>query len=463
MKLMETDVPKKESTEDRLRAEIEALKRQLEEQKTGHGQATPDPQKPAPPSRVTLGAILGFGVIALVFAFFAGFIPHTRRETMLSAESKAQSESAPTVTVVPVILSPATVNLVLPGNIQAVAEAPVLSRASGYVKKRTVDIGDRVTAGQLLAEIEAPELDAQVKQARSAARQAQSGLEQSLANLQQGKTNQELARVTASRWSNLEKKGVVSRQENDNYRAQFEAQSANVQALEKAVAAARDNVSGAEANVGRLLDLQGFKMVRAPFSGVITLRNVDVGTLITESNTLLFRIAQTNILRTYVNVPQVNADAVHVGQEAQIRVADLHGKQFTGKVTRTSNSLDPTTRTLLAEIQVPNQGGSLLPGMYAQVDLRTARSNPPLLIPGDTLVARPDGTQVAIVTDGHVIHFQRIELGRDYGDRVEVISGVQPGQKVVVNPGDTVREGVKVNPVLLKEKPAATAGPGGSR
>ena len=463
MKLMETDVPQKESTEDRLRAEIEALKRQLEEQKTGHGQHTPDPRKPAPPSRVTLGAILLFGVIALVAAFFAGFVPHSRREKMLSAEATAQSESAPTVTVVPVIRSASTVNLVLPGNIQAVAEAPVLSRASGYVKKRTVDIGDRVTAGQLLAEIEAPELDAQVKQARSAARQAQSGLEQTLANLQQGKTNQELARVTASRWSNLEKKGVVSRQENDNYRAQYEAQSANVQALEKAVAAARDNVSGAEANVGRLLDLQAFKMVRAPFSGVITLRNVDVGTLITESNTLLFRIAQTNILRTYVNVPQVNADAVRVGQEAQIRVADLQGKQFTGKVTRTSNSLDPATRTLLAEIQVPNQGGSLLPGMYAQVNLTTARSNPPLLIPGDTLVVRPDGTQVAIVTDDQVIHFQRIELGRDYGDRVEVISGVQPGQKVVVNPGDTVREGVKVNPVLLKEKPAVTAGPGGSR
>ena len=404
-----------------------------------------------------------FGVIALVAAFFAGFVPHSRREKMLSAEATAQSESAPTVTVVPVIRSASTVNLVLPGNIQAVAEAPVLSRASGYVKKRTVDIGDRVTAGQLLAEIEAPELDAQVKQARSAARQAQSGLEQTLANLQQGKTNQELARVTASRWSNLEKKGVVSRQENDNYRAQYEAQSANVQALEKAVAASRDNVSGVEANIGRLLDLQAFKMVRAPFSGVITLRNVDVGTLITESNTLLFRIAQTNILRTYVNVPQVNADAVRVGQEAQIRVADLQGKQFTGKVTRTSNSLDPATRTLLAEIQVPNQGGSLLPGMYAQVNLTTARSNPPLLIPGDTLVVRPDGTQVAIVTDDQVIHFKRIELGRDYGDRVEVISGVQPGQKVVVNPGDTVREGVKVNPVLLKEKPAVTAGPGGSR
>jgi RND family efflux transporter MFP subunit len=462
MKLMETDVPKKERTEDELRAEIESLKRQLEEQKGGHGQVRPDPQKPAPPSRVTLGAILLFGVIALVSAFVAGFIPHSRREKMLSAEATAQSESAPTVTVVPVIRSPGNVHLELPGNIQAVAEAPVLSRASGYVKKRFVDIGDRVTPGQLLAEIEAPELDAQVKQARSAARQAQSGLEQTLANLQQGKTNQELARVTAGRWSNLEKKGVVSRQENDNYRAQFEAQSANVQALEKAVAAARDNLAGTEANVGRLLDLQAFKMVRAPFSGVITLRNVDVGTLITESNTLLFRIAQTNILRTYVNVPQANADAVHVGQEAQIRVADLQGKQFTGKVTRTSNSLDPSSRTLLAEVQVPNQSGALLPGMYAQVDLTSERSNPPLLIPGDTLVVRPDGTQVAIVTDGKVIHFQRIELGRDYGDRVEVVSGVQPGQRVVVNPGDTVREGVKVNPVLLKEKPAVPAGPGGS-
>ena len=207
----------------------------------------------------------------------------------------------------------------LPGSIQALTEAPVLARANGYIRKRYADIGDRVTAGQLLAEIEAPELDAQVKQAKSAARQAQSALEQALANLQQGKTNQELARVTAQRWSNLEKKGVVSRQENDTYQAQYLAQSSNVHALwRRRWLQPGTVVSGAEANVGRLSDLQGYKMVRAPFAGVITLRNVDVGALITESNTLLFRIAQTNVLRTYVNVPQADADSVRIGQTARI-------------------------------------------------------------------------------------------------------------------------------------------------
>jgi RND family efflux transporter MFP subunit len=465
MSLMEADIPKKElSTEERLRAEVESLQRQLEEQKRLATQAAPHVPQAEPPSRMTLGALSLVGAVAVLAAFFAGYLPHHKREALLTAEAKSANEALPSVTVVRVVQSSGKVSLVLPGSIQALTEAPVLARASGYVRKRYVDIGDRVTAGQLLAEIEAPELDAQVKQAKSAARQAQSALEQALANLQQGKTNQELARVTAQRWSNLEKKGVVSRQENDTYQAQYMAQSSNVDALEKAVAAARDSVLGAEANVGRLSDLQGYKVVHAPFAGVITLRNVDVGALITESNTLLYRIAQTNVLRTYVNVPQADADSVRVGQTARITFPEVPGKQFAGTVTRTSNALDPASRTLLTEVQVANSTGSLMPGMYAQVDLTTPRKDPPLVIPGDTLVVRPDGPQVATITAGNVIHFQRIELGRDYGDRIEVNSGLQAGQQVVVNPGDTVREGVKVNPVPLNEKPAKpTAPPGSSR
>lgn len=460
---MKADIPDKElSTEEQLRAQVESLQRQLEEQKRLAAQGAPRADRPQPPSRITMGALSLTGVVLVVVAFFAGYLPHRKREAMLVAEAKSATESLPTVTVVQVVPSPGKVSLVLPGSIQAVTEAPVLARASGYIRKRYVDIGDRVTAGQLLAEIEAPELDAQVKQAKSAARQAQSSLEQALANVEQGKTNQELARVTAERWSNLEKKGVVSRQENDTYQAQYQAQTANVQSLEKAVAALRDAALGAEANVARLVELQGYKLVRAPFAGVITLRNVDVGALITESNTLLFRIAQTNVLRTYVNVPQADADSVRVGQTALVMISELPGRQFTGTVTRTSNALDPATRTLLTEVQVPNQAGSLLPGMYSQVDLTTPRKDPPLMIPGDTLVVRPDGTQVATITPSHTIHFQRIELGRDYGDRIEVLSGVQAGQQVVVNPGDVVREGAKVNPVLLNERPAGPAGSRGS-
>ena len=459
---METDIPKKElSTEDRLRAEVEDLKRQLDEQKRSQVKAPPSAPQPAQPSRMTLGALSLLGVVAVVVAFFVGYLPHRRREAMLIAEANAQHEALPVVTVVQVVQSTGSVNLKLPGSIQAVTETPVLSRSNGYVRKRFVDIGDRVTAGQLLAEIEAPELEQLLVQGRAELQQARSALEQTSASLEQGKANEELARVTAQRWARLVSKGAVSRQENDNYQAQYQSQLANVKALEKTVAAARNNVSASEANVARLSELRGFKMVRAPFAGVITLRNVDVGTLITAANTLMFRIAQTNVLRTFLNVPQTEAGAVRVGQAARITVPDLPGRQFTGTVTRTSNSLDPATRTLLVEVQVPNQGSILLPGMYAQVDLTTPRKDPPLVIPGDTLVVRPDGTQVALVTPGQTIHFQHIELGRDYGDRIEVISGLQRGQRVVVNPGDIVREGAKVKPVLLNEKPATTAAPAG--
>jgi RND family efflux transporter MFP subunit len=462
MSRMETDIPKREmSTEDRLRAEVEDLKRQLEEQKASPSKTAAAPQ-PVQPSRMTLGALSLVGAIAIVVAFFAGYLPHRRREAMLVAEANAQQEALPVVTVVPVVRSAGSLSLKLPGSIQAITETPVLSRSNGYVGRRYADIGDRVTAGQLLAEVEAPDLEQLLVQGRAELLQARSALEQSSASLEQGKANEELARVTAQRWANLVNKGAVSRQENDTYQAQYQAQSANVKSLEKAVAAARNNVSASEANVARLTELRGFKMVRAPFAGVITLRNVDVGTLITASNTLMFRIAQTNVLRIFLNVPQAEADAVHIGQAARIALPDLPGTQFTGKVTRTSNSLDPATRTLLVEVQVPNQAGILLPGMYAQVELTTPRTDPPLVIPGDTLVVRPDGTQVALVTPGQTIHFQRIELGRDYGDRLEVSAGLELGQRVVVNPGDTVREGVKVKPVVVNEKPAPIASPAGA-
>jgi multidrug efflux pump subunit AcrA (membrane-fusion protein) len=444
------------STEERLRAEIEDLKRQLEQQQSQLHHATS-----TPPSRVTLGALSIVGLIAVAAAFFAGYVPHEKRERMLVAEAKTDSETRPSVTVAPVRRALAKVELTLPGNIQAVAEAPVLARADGYIKKRYADIGDRVKAGQLLAELEAPELDQQVQQARAAVDQSRSELEAASANLEQGKANEELARANAARWSNLVLKGAVSRQENDQYQTQFKAQTSSVQSLQKAVAAARSNVSAAEANLARLSELQGYEKVRAPFGGVITLRNVDVGTLVTNSSTLLYRIAQTNILRTYINVPQSDADAVRVGQPAVLSLPDLPGRQFHGAVTRTANALDPATRTLLVEIQVPNPEGTLLPGTYCQVSLTAPRSNPPLLIPGDTLVVRPDGPQVALVGGDQSVHFQRINLGRDYGDQIEVVGGLQEGQRVVVNPGDTVRDGVKVNPILLKEKAQTSSAPAG--
>jgi RND family efflux transporter MFP subunit len=431
-----------DDTEARLRAEIEELKRQLQQEKQ------PDAGRPSKGSLWTLAVV---AAVLIVVAFFTGYIPHQRREAVLADEAITTEKTAPVVNVVGVERSAGKSELVLPGSIQAVTEAPVLSRSNGYVKRRYVDIGDRVTAGQLLAELEAPELIQMLYQAQATLEQTKSAVEQATANLQQSRTNERLAQVTSQRWSNLFQRGVVSRQENDTYQAQYDSQKANTQALEKAVAAARSNVTAAEANVARLTELKGFAKVLAPFAGVITVRNVDTGTLVSEGSTLLFRIAQTNRLRTYLNLPQADASSVRVGQVATLTIADLTGRKFVGAVTRTANALDPATRTLLTEVQVANPDGALMPGMYAEVDLTTPRKDPPLLIPGDTLVVRSDGPQVAVVGPDHTVHYQRIQLGRDFGDRIEVLSGLQLGQQVVVNPGDSVQEGGKVNPVLLRK------------
>jgi multidrug efflux pump subunit AcrA (membrane-fusion protein) len=433
------------TNEDRMRAEIEDLRRQLEEhKKQSSGQKAP--------SRTTL-LILALLILALIVAgFFLGFVPRQRREMVLAAESEAGKEALPVVNVETVGRSSDRSSLVLPGNIQAITEAPILARATGYIRKRSVDIGDRVTAGQVLAEIEAPELQQQIKQAKAAIDQATSTIEQAQAALQQGRANANLAQVNAGRYKTLVSQGVVSRQDYDTYQAQYEAQQANVQALEKAVAAARSNAAAAEANLARLNELVGYQTVRAPFAGVITLRNVDSGALVNEGSTLLFRIAQTDRLRTYVNVPQADADSVRVGQTAALTIPDFAGRKFTGVVSRTANALDPATRTLLMEIQVPNPSGVLMPGMYAQVDLAVPRKNPPLVIPGDTLVVRSDGPQVAVVDPNGAVHYARVQLGRDFGDRLEVLSGVEEGQQIAVNPGDAVREGARVKAVSAPKK-----------
>jgi RND family efflux transporter MFP subunit len=297
-----------------------------------------------------------------------------------------------------------------------------------------------------MAEIEAPELDQQILQANAALDQSKSSVQQAEAAVEQGKANENLAKVTAGRWDNLQKRGVVSKQENDTYQAQWAAQQANVQALGKALAAAQSNVGAVQANLERLKQLKTYQTVRAPFDGVVTVRNVDTGALVNEANTLLYRVAQTGSLRVYVNLPQSESENVRPGQHATLTIAELPGKKFDGVVTRTSNALDPTSRTLLTELQVANTAGLLLPGMYAQVDLSVPRRDPPLLIPGDTLVVRSDGPQVAVIGEGDTVHFTRVQLGRDFGDRLEVLSGLEEGQRLAVNPSDAVSEGAKVNP-----------------
>jgi multidrug efflux pump subunit AcrA (membrane-fusion protein) len=443
------------TAEARLRKENEDLKRQLQEQKR-LAQGVPHAgmaRRLWHPSALTLWLIVLVVTAAAVLAFFTGYIPLQKRDAVIRNQASEQERALPRVDVIQVGRSSSKSELLLPGNIQAVTEAPILARADGYIKRRLVDIGDRVQAGQPLAEVEAPELDQQVRQAQANVQQAQAALTQARANRVQGGANAELARITAQRWNNLAGKGVVSRQENDQYQAQYQAQAANLDALDQAVAAARGSVAAADANLSRLNEVQGYRIVKAPFEGVITLRNVDVGALVNAGSTMLYRIAQTRVLRTYVNVPQTNAGSIKAGQPAQLTVSNLPGRRFIGAVARTANSLDPNSRTMLVEVQVPNADGALLPGMYAQVDLSSPRANPPLVLPGDALIVRAEGTEVALVRPDHTVHFQKIQIGRDYGDKLEVLSGLQDGDSVIANPSDRVREGVQVDPVPVSSAP----------
>lgn len=275
------------SAEEQLRQEVEDLKRQLREQKAlthgaphgaPHGATAHAAAKPWNPSAVTIWSLFLGVIVLIVVAFFAGYIPLQKRTAVIGQQAQEYDQALPRVEVIEVGASSKVSELQLPGNIQAVTEAPILARADGYISRRLVDIGDRVTAGQPLAEIEAPELDQQVLQAKANVTQAQAALDQALANEQQGKANLELARVTAQRWGSLVTAGVVSKQDNDQYQAQYQSQLAGVNALEKAILAQRANIAAAEANLARLNEMQSYRIVKAPFAGMITLRNVDVAT-----------------------------------------------------------------------------------------------------------------------------------------------------------------------------------------
>jgi RND family efflux transporter MFP subunit len=403
------------------------------------------------PSAITIWSIVLGATVLVVVAFLAGYIPLQKRTALLVSEAREQEQALPRVEVMEVGRSTINSELELPGSIQAITEAPILARADGYIARRLADIGDRVQAGQILAEIEAPEMDDQSRQLAANLVQARAAVDQALANYAQGKADAELARITAGRWAKLVDQGVVSRQDNDQYQAQYQSKAAAVQAFEKAIAVQRANVAAAEANLARLEVLKGYRLVKAPFTGVITLRNVDIGALVTAGATLMFRIAQTDTLRTYVNVPQTNASSVRLGQPARLTVSNLPGRQFTGVVARTANALDPGSRTLLVEIHVPNPDGALLPGLYAQVSLISSRTHAPMLVPSDALIVRGEGTNVAVVREDNTVHLQKVEVGRDYGDRLEVVSGLQEGDRIIPNPGDA-QEGLKVAPVPIEEK-----------
>jgi len=316
--------------------------------------------------------------------------------------------------------------LALPGTLQGFTQSPISARASGYLKRWTKDIGSRVEKGELLAEIETPEIDQQLSQAIAARQQAAAALE--------------LAKSTVARWEGLRKKDVVSQQDLDERRG--------------ALAQATANLAAADANVQRLRQTEGFKRVLAPFAGVVTRRNVDVGDLIDagagNGGRALFQLAQTDPLRVYVNVPQAYAQLVKEGQPVVVTQSELRGQSFKGQVARTSGAIDATTRMMQVEVALPNRDGVLLPGAYVQVSLPRTPSRA-LTIPANALLFRAEGTRVAVVDAEGKVRLRSVSLGRNYGETVEVIDGITAADRLVLNPSDSLAEG---DVVAVAKEPA---------
>jgi RND family efflux transporter MFP subunit len=390
--------------------------------------------------------VLFFAVLAIVVAaaIAAGLMPRLARQKGLLAAAQEVADRKPVVIATAARLASSKDAIDLPGDLVAMIETPILARADGYLKSRLVDLGYRVAAGQPMAEIETPELDQQISQARASLSQAQAGIKELQADISLAQANLDLARVTWTRWQKLVDQGVISKQDADARRADLAVKEAQAQKAEAALATAQENIHVVQANLRRLEELKSFARVTAPFDGVVTARNVDIGTLITAGSKEMFRVAQIQPMRIFVNVPQTNVASIHQGDSAELRVQEKPGQVFPAKVTGISTALDATSRAMLVILQTPNTGAVLYPGMYAQVRFAPAQGRPALRIPGDTLIMSKDGPRVAVVGTDHLIHFRSIAVAQDLGSEVEVSSGLSAGDMVVSNPSDAVRENAAV-------------------
>jgi len=405
-----------------------------------------------PPARSrTLKVVLLLVLAVLIVAGVVFWGITARIQTAAAVKETTQELAVPTVSVIHPKPGAMKDDVVLPGNVQAFTDSPIYARSSGYLKQWNVDIGGHVKAGQVLATIEAPEVDQQVTQARATLQQTRAALDQAIANQQQGKANEEIARVTAERWQNLVKKGAVSRQENDQYQAQYQAQVANLNALEQAIAAARSNIAAAEANLGRLQEMQNYETVKAPFDGIITARNIDVGALINAGNggaaQELFHMAATAKLRVYVSVPQADSRAAVPGLKSYLTLAEFPGRRFPGELVRTSGAIDQATRTLLTEVDVDNASGELRPGAYAEVHLLIPEGSRSLILPVSVLMFRSEGLRVGVVRNGKQAELVPVVLGKDYGNQVEIVTGLNENDLVIANPPDSLASGATVQVV----------------
>lgn len=383
---------------------------------------------------------LVFITATVVLVVLGALVLFQRHAQFQALAENTETLAVPTVAVIHPAPEDGSEDLVLPGTLQAYVESPIYARTNGYLVKWYHDIGSRVTKGELLADIETPEVDQQLMQAR--------------ADLNTAQANEHLSQITEVRYSELLKTDGVSKQEVDNATGDL--------------AAKRAIVESAQANVHRLEELKSFQKVYAPFSGVVTQRNVDIGTLINAGNggtsQQLFYLAQTDPIRLYVNVPEAYAPSIHKGLGAYIELAQYPGRKFQGEVVRTAEAIDLASRTLLTEVDVPNKSGLLLPGGYAQVHLQIRVQSERLQVPVNALLFRSEGLRAVVIDANHRVRLQALSIGRDYGTSLEVLTGLKSDDWIVLNPPDSIENGEEVhvrevkNP-LAQPAPASTPPP----
>ncbi|HEV2468657.1 MAG TPA: efflux RND transporter periplasmic adaptor subunit [Candidatus Sulfotelmatobacter sp.] len=372
---------------------------------------------PAPPRRALM--IVGIALLVLLVAGAVTLLQHASHERALAKETELQT--VPTVAVVHPVAEKPEVELVLPGSLLAFEESPIYARTNGYLVRWYRDIGSRVTEGELLATIDTPEVDQELNQTRAARQQMVAQLD--------------LAKISAERWENLRKTDSVSAQEADTQTSAYKQ--------------AQANLAAADANVRRLEQLEGFKKVYAPFSGVITKRNVDPGALINAgagaTGRELFDIARVDPLRVYTSVPQAYAPYIKVGGETYVTLQEFPGQKFKAKIARTAEAIDPNTRTLLTEVDVPNKDGRLLPGSFGEVHFAVGSDVGKVTVPVNAMLFRSQGAQLAVVGPDNRIQLRPMNIGKDYGTSLEILGGVTTTDRVVINPPDSLEQGQLVN------------------
>ena len=370
---------------------------------------------PAGRAKLLIGAVL----LVLITAGVVTFLNRKSETDALAKETEAVS--VPTVAVVQPQAEPGNDELVLPGNLQAFIESPIFARTNGYLLRWYKDMGSKVEKGELLAAIDTPEVDQELSQARASREQFKAALG--------------LAKISTDRWANLLKSDSVSQQEADQQASGYQ------QALA--------NLAAADANVRRLEELESFKNVYAPFSGVLTRRNVDPGALINSgaqaAGRELFDMARVDPLRVYVSVPQAYAPNIKTGMKANVTLQEFPGQKFVGTVVRTAEAIDPATRTLNTEVDVPNKDGKLLPGSFGQVHFATGTSVPRITIPVNAMLFRAEGPQVAVVDKDGKVHLRPINIGRDFGSTLEILGGIGVSDQIIINPSDSLEEGQQVH------------------